>query len=418
MIQNQAINYLLTTKDSSLITSNNIDESYFSEYRDEFNFIKQHLELYGNIPDRETFISKFNNFDLVEVREQSKYIINGLIEERNQHYLASTFNQIRKDLMDNKTEDAIETFKKSYNNITKTVSVTSTNLLADTANRYNYFIDVQSDWKKHYISTGFKELNDIFYGWNRFNDFVIVAARPGIGKSWILLKMALSAAEQGLNVGLYSGEMNSIAVGQRLDTLISNISLNSIMKGQVEVQNKYKEHLDKLKEIPGQLKVITRNDIVGSVTVSAIRSFIEQEKIDIMFIDQISLMDDELKARTFFEATANISKGLKALQSTLQIPIIAASQQNRNKPEAGTPDTSNIALSDRLSQDASIVLFLTQEKPVLNINVVKSRNSGVGSKISYLCDFNRGTFDYIPEEEQQDEKEELSIQKPTFSLFG
>ena len=62
--QLQVINYILNTKDSSLISLNNLTDEYFSEYKNEFNFIKNHLDTYGRVCDVETF---FSNFELLQV---------------------------------------------------------------------------------------------------------------------------------------------------------------------------------------------------------------------------------------------------------------------------------------------------------------------------------------------------------------
>ena len=65
MIQLQVLNKILDTKDSSLITLNNLNEDYFTDYKSEFKFIKTHLDTYGNIPDIETFLSTFKNFEVI-----------------------------------------------------------------------------------------------------------------------------------------------------------------------------------------------------------------------------------------------------------------------------------------------------------------------------------------------------------------
>ena len=67
MIQLQFLNKLLVEKNPALLTLNNIDESFFSEYSDEYNYIKSHLDLYGRIPDVTTFLNEFPDFDIIKV---------------------------------------------------------------------------------------------------------------------------------------------------------------------------------------------------------------------------------------------------------------------------------------------------------------------------------------------------------------
>ena len=409
MIQNQCINAILSRKDSTFITENNLTDEFFSDYKDEFNFITNHLKEYGNVPDIETFISKFPTFDLVDVHESPKYLLNNLIEDRNQRYLANTFNIIRKKLMNDDTESAIQLYKNIYDNLNITSAVSSINILTDLS-RYDYYLDVQNDWQKHYVSTGFSELDELFGGWDRLNDYAIVAGRPGTGKSWILLKMAISAAQQGLRVGYYSGEMSEIAVGQRADSLIGHFNLGYLMRGNESIQNDYKRYFENLPSMFGDgcLNILTPVRVNGPVTVSALQSFIERDKLDILFIDQLSLLEDERRGRSFVEQASNISKDLKKLQSMKEIPIICASQANRASAESGVIGTENIAQSDRISQDASIVVAIQRDREDLNLitlRVAKSRNSISGSQIHYKVNFSDGTFEHVIEADSDDAEE-------------
>ena len=92
--QLQVINYLLTSKDSSLIALNNLTEEYFKDYKNEFNFIKNHLETYGKIPDLETFFSTFK-IDRIVVNESPEYLIKALKEiSKTKYDYISSFNSL------------------------------------------------------------------------------------------------------------------------------------------------------------------------------------------------------------------------------------------------------------------------------------------------------------------------------------
>ena len=67
IIQCQVLNYILDKGNYSLIISNNLNEDYFSDYKSEFNYIKYHVDQYGNVPDKETFVSTFPDFDILKV---------------------------------------------------------------------------------------------------------------------------------------------------------------------------------------------------------------------------------------------------------------------------------------------------------------------------------------------------------------
>lgn len=119
MIQLQVLNYLLQTKDSSMIVMNTLDDSFFSDYKEEFNFIKNHLEKYNVIPDELTFYTQFPKFDAIEVHESSDYLIDELFEDKNTRVIASAFNKVRESLNngDNSgAEDAIRQVAENHVN--------------------------------------------------------------------------------------------------------------------------------------------------------------------------------------------------------------------------------------------------------------------------------------------------------------
>lgn len=396
MIQLQYLNAILDSKDSSLILLNNIDESFFSDYKEEFKFIKNHIDEYSQVPDKATFLSNFPDFDIIEVKENKSYLIDALYEDKNKRLLASTFNKVRNLLNEGKTEEALSVYTSSADIAVKAKHLDCVDILKDHS-RYDAYLERCEDFNKFYVKTGFKELDDIIGGWDRNEELATIAARTNQGKSWLLLKCAIAAAEQGLNVGIYSGEMSERKVGYRIDTLISHISNSALTKGNRDYQNDYKRYLDGLStKYKGSIKVLTPNMIDGPAGVTALRAFIEKENLDILCVDQHSLLEDDRHAKNPVERASNISKDLKNLQVLKKIPIIAVSQQNRTSTDNGI-GTEHIAQSDRISQDSTIILFFEQKDGILTLYLVKSRDSVNSKQLRYAIDLDKGIFKYIPE---------------------
>ena len=82
MIQLQALNRILESGDISLIVNNALDISYFEPYQNEYDFIVEHYKKYGKVPDKETFISEFPEFNFFEVTETDKYLLDTLLEDK------------------------------------------------------------------------------------------------------------------------------------------------------------------------------------------------------------------------------------------------------------------------------------------------------------------------------------------------
>jgi replicative DNA helicase len=398
MIQLQFLNYILNSKDTSLIVLNNLTDNHFSDYKGEFSYVKRHLDRYGNVPDMETFLSSFPDFEVIKVNETPHYLIEELFTDYKKRKLAEVFNKIRTLLMNGKVDEATSLYQQEAENFYVGVSLQSVDILRDTS-RYDAYLERTKDFTKYYIPTGFKELDHIIGGWDRHEELATIVARTNYGKSWILLKCAAAAAKQGLKVGIYSGEMSERKVGYRIDTLVGHIANGSLIHGNISVQAEYEQFIQQLPEMfTGSLKVLTPNMINGPADVNALRLFIEKEELDILFVDQLSLLEDHRHGKTPVEKAANISKDLKNLQVLKRVPIVSVSQQNRTKNEGGGVDTTQIAQSDRIGQDSTCIIFLERDEDIIKLNLVKSRDSANGKVLSYLADFNKGEFTFIPEE--------------------
>ncbi len=400
MVQLQMLNYLLQTGDTSLLMVNSIDDSFFSDYIDEYNFVRNHMSQYGQVPDRLTFANQFGDFDWIEVNENPNYLIDELYRDRNKRTLAKVFNGVRDRINAGDVEGAMALFTSSSQELVASTHIDCVDIIRDTA-RYDAYLERTQDFNKFYVKTGFDELDELIGGWDRLEEYATIVARPGVGKSWVLLRCAMSAAEQGLRAGLYSGEMSEIKVGYRFDTLAGHISNSGIIHGNSELMNNYKAFLDSMESrFSGTLKVITPQMIKHAATVTDLEAFIEKEKLDILFIDQHSLMEDQRKAKDPVTRAANISKDLKNLQVLKRIPIITVSQQNRNMVDDNSViDVSHIAQADRIGQDSTVVVFLEQKNHVLTMHLAKSRDNGAGVKLKYAIDLDKGIFQFVPNEE-------------------
>lgn len=379
---------------------NSIDDSFFSDYPEEYNFIRNHLSQYGQVPDKLTFANQFEDFDWIEVNENPNYLIDELYRDRNKRTLAKVFNGVRDRINSGDVEGAMALFTSSSQDLVASTHIDSVDIIRDQT-RYDAYLERTQDFNKFYVKTGFNELDELIGGWDRLEEYATIVARPGVGKSWVLLRCAMSAAEQGLRAGLYSGEMSETKVGYRFDTLAGHISNSGIIHGNSELMNSYKAFLDSIESrFTGTLKVITPKMIKHAATVTDLEAFIEKEKLDILFIDQHSLMEDQRKAKDPVTRAANISKDLKNLQVLRRIPIITVSQQNRNMVDDDSViDVSHIAQADRIGQDSTVVVFLEQKNHVLTMHLAKSRDNGAGVKLKYAIDLDKGIFQFIPNED-------------------
>lgn len=405
LVQLQLLNIILSTKNIHIILDNGLTEDYFPQLKNEFNFIYLHFKNYGKVPDIETFIKAFPDFEILQVDESVDYLIGELYREKNESFLAETFNKIRDLLLKGQTEEAMNLLSNSANKAAEGKHLDAVDILNDTSSRYDEYLDKCSNLTNYYVSTGFKELDNILGGYDRKNEYCTIIARSGQGKSWVILKSVVAAANRGLTVGLYSGEIELNKVSYRIDTLMSHISNTKIIRGNVDVGIQYKNYLDNLKENhKGKIYILTPDMIQDDPTVDTLVSFVEKYNLDILFIDQQTLLTDKNKARTSFEKAANISKDIKMLQVRKHIPIITVTQQNRTSVDENSfAGTEHIGQSDRIGQDSTTILGISQKDGIMTIHIVKARDGGTGKTLNYAIDLDTGKFEYIKEEDEMEE---------------
>lgn len=404
-IQVQVLNKILQTKDFSIVTLNNLDASYFYEYKAEFEFIRSHIDLYGVVPDKLTFADNFPDFEFVDVQEPDSYLLLELDKARRVAIIANGFNAFKDAVEAGNIDAALDVASGTLTKYTeRTVGMTCTDIISD-GSRYEHYKERALGTGRQYYKTGFVELDKDLGGIDPDNENMVIAARTGIGKSWVLVKFAAALSSQGLAVGIYSGEMATDKIAYRIDTLLGGIDNRALNRGDPVILEQYRKYIESVKSGErklGPIKVITPADINGPADTDALKAFIEREHIDVLLIDQYSLLEaagGNKGRKAQWETVGDISKAIKNLQVMYQIPIISVAQMNRTKTDDGEQDTTQIGLSDRIPQDATVLIMLSRDKEneSLTLNVVKARDGGEGKKYTYRVDLNTGTFTYIDE---------------------
>ena len=402
MIQLQCISKILNTKDLTLVTSNNLNDEYFTGYEDEYNFIIEHFNNYGCVPDKATFLSKFPEFEIVDCTESDQYILDTIREE---HLYMKLVPIIQKsaNLLDSDSNEAVEYLMSSINslpptNLPKVVDIASAEALQKRKDEYIKRRDNPDDW---FFTTGFPELDDIIKGIQRFEELIVLLARTNQGKSWILEKIAAHIWQLGFNVGYISPEMGSMSVGYRFDSLISHLSNKKLIWGSKDFNlDDFDEHIDKVKRQTNKFLTAIPRDFGGSITISKLRTFIQQNNLHALAIDGITYLSDERfrKGDNVSQALTHISEDLMSLSVELSVPIIVVVQANRQATTSDdSPDLETIRDSDGIAYNASKVISLKQKDDhVLMLSIKKQRTGPVGAKLCYTWDIDTGTFVYIP----------------------
>jgi replicative DNA helicase len=222
------------------------------------------------------------------------------------------------------------------------------------------------------IGTGFKRLDELTTGWQP-GDMIVLAARPGQGKTALALTFARHALDQrydeatdswkkpGYGVGIFSLEMTNPQLMLRMLAAYGSESLQRIRQGKLD------EHaLQKLRMVAGDMAEWPLYlDDSSFLTITQLRGKARRMKqrwnIDLLIVDYLQLLRSEsAQAKDNRQnEVSEISRGIKALAKELKIPIIILAQLNRRSEEAkAEPALHNLRESGAIEQDADMVLLL------------------------------------------------------------
>ena len=399
VVEVQILNYVLASKSFDIIENNLITDDYFVAYKDEFKFIKDHVSKYGNVPDTATFISNFNDFDILEVTESEKYLVD-TIREEHLYYQSVPILQRVAELSKTDSNAALEYWQSQMSELQPTYAFGGTDIIHNADDRLNQFIERRDKQDSWFFTTGFEELDDIIHGIQRDEELLVIFARTGAGKTWVLEKIMAHIWQIGFNVGFFEPEMSANSIGFRFDTLINGVSNSGLMWGKKDLDSEsYQSHLDTIKQRDNVFMVATPKELGGKVTVSKLKSWIVKYKLDAIAIDGITYLDDERyrKGDSVTTSLTHISEDLMSLSVEMKVPVLVVVQANRSgvakDDKDGAPELESIRDSDGISHNASKVLSLLQKKDhTLEICVKKQRFGAVGGKIHYNWDIDKGIF--------------------------
>lgn len=397
MTEVQILSKVLSSGNPSIILDNNLLEEYFPNYQEEYRFIMNHYLEYGNPPDVETFLDKFEEFDLVDVKEDDSYLVDAIKEENFFSKLSPVINRVA-DIAPADSYGAVDYLISVIPSLLQDKKKAGVDIISAAEDRYYEWVERNSGSKESFfIPTGFKELDDEIGGFSRGEELVVLLARTGNGKTWVMMKMLESAWTSGFRVGLIEPEMSYNRVGYRFDTLNSHLSNSRMIRGG-DIDG-YKEHIEALRHKSVPFIVATPKDFSNKVTVSKLRNFCILNKLDMLAVDGISYLKDDRAVRGDNKSTAltNISEDLMSLSVELKMPILVVAQSNRGGTMyTNGPEVENIRDSDGISFNASLIISVIKKDPGIIMSTKKSRNGETGDDKTYIWDADKGTFKFVP----------------------
>ena len=202
-----------------------------------------------------------------------------------------------------------------------------------------------------YLDWGFSKLNR--HVMCQGDEFIIIGARPSVGKTAIALQMARHMAKSH-KVGFFSLETDRKKITSRLLSSESFVPLDKIKRRAFHPQD--------MENLTMAAKLLAKSQMfvveAAGYTVGEIRRDTISQRFDVIFIDYLQLVTHENPKLSEYERVSDVSRALQLMAKELQVTVIALSQLSRNITAQEEPETYHLRASGQIEQDADVVLLL------------------------------------------------------------
>lgn len=227
-------------------------------------------------------------------------------------------------------------------------------------------IEMAAIGKSPSIASGLSRLDYALCGGWEAGQLVILAARPSVGKTALMLQFARTAAERGIPAMIFSIEMTEMQLGRRLLLSTGLITREQLATGTGMNWGEFNEASALVSSWP---ITINTTSTLASEIVAKITTATAQNRCGIVFIDYLGLIKGggNLKEMTNAQRIGEITKSLKIAAKRCNVPIILLCQLNREKDKGSgrEPQLTDLRDSGDIEQDADVVLMLDQQKKIV-----------------------------------------------------
>jgi replicative DNA helicase len=397
-LEDKIISAVLKDKQVHVLLQANVD-TMLRTHTDIWDFIRDYYEKNQSVPPLNIVKQKFSDFNYSDEVGSTKHHLDELRSDYLNDGLRTMLRAAAQDLQDGKSTDALNTLINETANLKKATADIRDLDVTDVDDAVAYFEQLKKA-KEDGVSgiyTGLPGFDNYLPAGITPGQFGVLLAYPAIGKSWMSLYFAVQAWKNGRSPLIVSLEMTESEVRNRIFTIIGQgiWSHRKLSSGQVEI-DMFKKWAKK--ELDGKPPIhIISNDGIGEVSPSVLRGKIDQYKPSIVFIDYINLMTSNQRTENEVVKMKNLSRELKLLAISEQIPIIAISSATPDDVTDmnSVPTLGQTSWSRQIAYDADFLLALgrAQNSDVIECAMRKNRH-GMLSDFYVQVDFDSGRFIY------------------------
>jgi replicative DNA helicase len=357
------------------------------EWADVWKWIVDQFRSHGATPSPRMFKGEYGDISLYDAsRETFSGLYDEIVDAYKHRRLVEAISETMPLLEEGSTDDALKSLISGVQRATvETTRMRDVDIIQNWETRISRYEEMRKQPNAlRGIPTGFYGLDRITFGL-RPQQFIVFAGEPKRGKSLFALILANSAHIHGVRPLFVSFEMSIEEQEARYDALISKLPYNRILSG--DLTDREMEKIRKALALRRNMQPFTFSEDTSSLTtVSALSGKVREYQPDLLVVDGVYLMDDEEgEPKGSPQALTNITRSLKRLAQTFDIPVVATTQVlswklNNKKTRAVTADA--IGYTSSFAQDADLILGVErhpdfEDQAIIRVVLARTAPTGV-----------------------------------------
>jgi len=396
--ESKLLSAVLQDKQIHVLLQANVD-NLLRTHNDIWEFIRNYSEQNGVVPPTSLVVEKFRDFEPIQEVGATRHHLDELQVEYLNDSLKDILRSTAADVQGGNGAQALEEIITKTSELKKNTSVIRDLDVTDVDSTVAYFENVkkQQELGAIGIKTGLPGFDNYLPAGIMPGQLGVFLAYPGIGKSWLSLYFAVQAWKQGRSPLVVSLEMSETEVRNRALVIMGEglWSHRKMSSGEIEIDT-LKAWYKKQMEGKPPFHIIS-NDRGGEITPSVLRGKIDQYKPDFVVVDYLQLMSPNQKSDNETVRMKNLSRELKLMAISEEVPIIAissATPDDVNKLDT-VPTLGQTAWSRQIAYDADWVMALgrASNSDVMECVFRKNRHGFMG-EFMVQVDFDKGHYKY------------------------
>lgn len=391
----KVINAVCKNKDIHTLFSEDVDD-LFTSHGDIWKALKDYYYKFKAVPDIEVLQEKFSDLDVISISGDTKFYLEDLRAEFIEGKIRQMILGAGQKLGTESPERILGSLQGDLAGLNRyTTSIKDLDITDyDAAIKHYDSLRMRSDAKGGTpgIKTGFKSIDMAYPTGMAPGHLIVVIGWPGKGKTWMTGKIAVNAWRQGYKVMIISLEMSAANMRDRLYTIMGEgrFRADDLARGYVNIDD-FRAYAKKEMDDSNKIIVVSPEGL-SDMTPNIVQGKIDIHRPDLVIVDYHQLFMDNKRTDAMTPRAMNLSRELKMLAVSNQIPIIditaatAEDQSDRDDP----PMLSQVAWSRAIEYDADMAMAVHRTEGT-NIIEVVSRKNRHGTEFDMFLEWDLGT---------------------------